>query len=98
MYPDSIGTALVWAAFFVVPAALGYLVAKIMSPRARFLLLGSLAVLPVAGFTVVMALLPPAPPSFLAWWIAGMLMLSPGSAVWAGSSLAGYAEGRRSSR
>jgi hypothetical protein len=98
MYPDSIGTALVWAAFFVVPAALGYLVAKIRSHKARLLLLGSLAVLPVAILTAGMALLPPSAPSYLAWWMAGMLMLSPGLVVWAGSSLAGYAEGRRSGR
>jgi hypothetical protein len=48
--------------------------------------------------TIVLALTPPAPPGFLAWWGAAMIMISPVIVVWAVLATIGFAASRQTVR
>jgi len=94
MTPGSIITFLTWATLLLVPPILGYWLAKVRSPLARFPLIALFLPLPIVLLTIAMLLAPPAPPNRSSWWIAGMIMISPAIVTWAMLIGAGYFAGR----
>jgi len=83
-----------WIVTIMPAPLLGFLVGYILSNRRRWATYVLLLLSPVLAMTLVMAFTPPAPPSFLAWWGAAMVMISPVIIIWAISTTVGFATAR----
>jgi hypothetical protein len=78
--------------------AIGFVVGLAGRRRVRWSIYGALLLAPVAVLTIVLVQALPSPPGFMAWWITGMVMISPAVTAWAVSITAGFAAARWSVR
>lgn len=83
-----------WIGIIMSAPLLGFLLGSIRSNRRRWATYVVLLLLPVLAMTLFMAFTPPAPPSFLAWWGAAMVMISPVIIIWAILATVGFATAR----
>jgi hypothetical protein len=88
----------VWISIIVSAIVIGFLIGHLRQDRMRWLSYIGLLLAPMLTLTLVLAVTPPAPPSFMAWWGAGMVMISPAVVVWALLATAGFAAARFSVR
>ena len=84
----------VWIGIIVSATVVGFLIGHLRNDRMRWAGYVALLLAPTLAMTVALALTPPAPPSFVAWWGAGMVMISPAIVVWAILATAGFAAAR----
>ncbi|WP_379922643.1 hypothetical protein [Erythrobacter sp. R86502] len=81
---------LVMIASFVVAFLLTYFVSrKLIRATARIGALFACLIAPVIIYTAWFALMPDDGEGFWAWWMTGLVMLSPGLAAWIVGSLSG---------
>jgi hypothetical protein len=84
----------VWIGIILSATAIGFVVGHLWQRRVRRIVYVGLLLAPTLVLTVALALTPPAPPSFIAWWFAGMVMISPAVVAWAVFTTAGFALAR----
>ena len=87
-----------WVSIIVAAPLTGFLVGHLKRVSMRWWSFVALLLAPALVMTIVLALTPPAPPSFLAWWGAAMIMISPAIVVWAVLVTIGFAASRRTVR
>ena len=87
-----------WTGIIVSALLLGFVLGHVRQKRARWISYVALLLAPTMAMTIGLALTPPAPPSFMAWWRAGMVMISPVIVLWAILATAGFAGARWSVR
>ena len=87
-----------WMGIVVSAPLMGFLLGYVRQDRARWISYGALLLAPTLEMTLILAITPPAPPGFLAWWGAGMVMISPAIVVWATLATIGFAAARWSVR
>lgn len=83
----------IWIGMWVVPVV-AFFVGHLASKCWRLFTIMTLALAPIALLTIGLAVVPASPPSFLAWWAAGLVMTGPLVLLWAISAILGYAAAR----
>jgi hypothetical protein len=76
----------------------GFFVGHLKRVATRMWSFVALLLAPAVAVTMGLAVTPPAPPSFLAWWGEAMIMISPALGVWAALATIGFAASRRIAR
>jgi hypothetical protein len=83
-----------WVSIIVAAPLTGFLTGRLERVSMRWWSFVVLMLAPTLVMTIVLALTPPAPPSFLAWWGAAMIMISPAIVVWVVLATIGFAASR----
>lgn len=88
----------VWIGIILSATVIGFLVGRLRQGPVRAAVYAVLILAPALAFTLILAFTPPAPPGFVAWWMAGMVMIGPALVAWAMLTSLGFAAARWSVR